>query len=203
MKKMLACWAGLALLMALVTGVSAAPELGKVRITGWALDFSVEGRGANQAIQIDVNQWSPAAVRDRLFNAFTESKQRGLLAELKEQPEIGRWRFPGFMGRDPDQIYRLGTPIRYAMNHPLDDGGRRIVVMTDRLMGFREIVNRPRTIDYPFTLMEMRFDGAGKGEGRMAWFSQIRLDKSSGMIEIENYTSEPVRLNELRLEPRN
>lgn len=73
---------------------------------------------------------------------------------MQDEPEIGRWRFPGYMGPDPNN-YRLGTSIRYAMNHPGEDGGRRIVVMTDRIIGFREAMNSGRSMDYPFTLMEM------------------------------------------------
>ena len=97
---------------------------------------------------------------------------------------------------------RLGTDIRYAMNFPGDDGGRRIVIITPRIIGFRETVNQPRTVDYPFTMFEMRFDKAGKGEGRMAYATQIQFDKKKNTIELENYSSEPVRLNNLTMEVR-
>ena len=62
------------------------------------------------------------------------------------------------MGPDPNNVMRLGTDIRYAMNFAGEDGGRRIVIITPRVIGFREQVNQPRTFDYPFTLFEMRFD---------------------------------------------
>ena len=45
----------------------------------------------------------------------------------------------------------------------------------------------------------MRFDKAGKGEGRMAYATQIGFDKKKNTIELENYWSEPVRLNNLVL----
>ena len=79
---------------------------------------------------------------------------------------------------------------------------RRIVVITPRVIGFREARERPRTYDYPFTLFEMRFDKSGKGEGRMAYATQINFDKGKNSIELENYSSEPVRLNNLVLETR-
>ena len=97
---------------------------------------------------------------------------------------------------------RLGTDIRYAMNFPGEDGGRRIVIITPRVIGFREAANQPRTADYPFTLFEMRLDKSGKGEGRMAYATQISFDKKKNAIELENYSSEPVRLNNLELEVR-
>jgi len=95
---------------------------------------------------------------------------------------------------------RLGTDIRYAMNFAGEDGGRRIVIITPRVIGFREAANQPRTVDYPFTLFEMRFNKAGKGEGKMAYETQIMFDKKKNQIELENYSSEPVRLNNLELE---
>lgn len=176
-------------------------DTGGVRISGWALSFGTIGTGANQTIDITITRWSPVALRDQLLQTMLEKKQEGLLRELQRQPEVGRWRFPGYMGPDPNNIYRLGTPLRYAMNHPGEDGGRRIVVLTDRVMGFQEVRNQPRTVDYPFTLAEMRFDKSGRGEGRMLWYTQFDWDKKRNQLEIENYSSEPVRLNELRLEP--
>jgi hypothetical protein len=95
---------------------------------------------------------------------------------------------------------RIGTDIRYAMSYPADEGGRRIVIITPRAIGFREASARPRTIDYPFTLFEMRFGRDGRGEGRMAYATQISFNKGTDTIELENYASEPVRLNELKLE---
>ncbi len=176
-------------------------DTGGVRIHGWALSFGTIATGKNETIQIDITRWSPIALRDNLLKTMLEKGQNAVLNVLQDQPEIGRWRFPGYMGPDPNNIYRLGTPLRYAMNHPGEDGGRRIVVLTDRIMGFQEVRNQPRTVDYPFTLMEMRFDKSGKGEGKMLWYTQFDFNKKRQQLEIENYSSEPVRLNELRLEP--
>jgi len=172
----------------------------KVRITGWALNMSNMATGANQTIQINIDGWSNPSQRQHLIETFMEKKQDGLLRELEKQPELGRFNFPGYMGPDPNNVMRLGTDVRYAMSFPGEDGGRRIVIITPRVIGFREARNQPRTTDYPFTLFEMRFDKSGKGEGRMAYATQITFDKKKNTIELENYSSEPVRLNELKLE---
>ena len=174
----------------------------KVTINGWALSMSTVATGANQTIQIQINGWSNPKQRQHLIDTFLEKKQDGLLSELQKQPELGRFNFPGYMGPDPNSVMRLGTDIRYAMNFPGEDGGRRIVIITPRVIGFREATNRPRTYNYPFSLFEMRFDRSGKGEGRLAYATQILFDKKKNTIEIENYSSEPVRLNNLTLEVR-
>lgn len=169
----------------------------QVEIRGWALNFSNTGMGANQTIQIRINKWTPIAERDRLIDVFMDKKQDGLVDSLEKLPEMGRFNFPGYMGSDPSGVMRLGTPIRYAMSTELPEGGRRIVIITPRIIGFREQRNQPRTIDYPFTLFEMHFDKNGKGEGRMAYSTKIEFDKKKQVIELENYSSEPVRLNNL------
>lgn len=172
----------------------------KLLISGWALNMSTMATGANQTIQIRINRWSSPAQREHLVNTFLEKKQAGLLRELEKQPEMGRFNFPGYMGPDPNNVMRLGTDIRYAMSFPGEDGGRRIVIITPRVIGFREVRDQPRTVDYPFTLFEMRFNSEGTGEGRMAYATQITFDKNKKTIELENYSSEPVRLNNLKLE---
>jgi hypothetical protein len=180
---------------------SAAPSaIDAVTINGWALNMSNIATGANQTIQIRINRWSSPSQRQQLIEAFLKDKQDGLVSALEKQPEMGRFNFPGYMGPDPNNVMRLGTDIRYAMNFAGEDGGRRIVIITPRVIGFREARDQPRTVDYPFTLFELRFDKNGRGEGRMAYATQIMFDKKKNVIELENYSSEPVRLNNLELE---
>jgi hypothetical protein len=97
---------------------------------------------------------------------------------------------------------RLGTDIKFARSFPGEDGGRRIVVITPRVIGMREAIQNPRTTDYPFTLFEMRFDREGKGQGKLSYATNIAFDNKRNAIELENYATEPVRLNNLKLETR-
>ena len=174
----------------------------RVTITGWALNMANTATGANTTIRINIDRWSNASQREHLLTTFLEKKQDGLLRELDKQPEVGRFNFPGYFGPDPNNTMRLGTDIRYAMSTPLENGGRRIVIITPRIIGFREQSQQPRTTDYPFSLFQLQFDKAGKGEGRMAYATQISLDKKTNSLILENYASEPVRLQNLELEVR-
>jgi len=175
----------------------------KVTILGNALNFSNTATGANQTIRINIDRWSTPSQRQHLITTFLEKGgQNALLKALDKQPVFGRFNFPGYMGPDPNSTMRLGTDIRYARNFAGEDGGRRIVIITSRIIGFREEVNNPRTTDYPFSLFEMRFGADGKGQGKLAYATKITFDKKKNNVELENYSSEPVRLNNLQLEVR-
>jgi hypothetical protein len=83
---------------------------------------------------------------------------------------------------------------------PGEDGGYRIGIATDRYIGMWEARNQPRTIDYPFSLIEIRLGSDGKGVGKMAVATKIDFDKKKKQLVLENYSSEPVRLNEVKIE---
>jgi hypothetical protein len=63
----------------------------------------------------------------------------------------------------------------------------------------REARNQPRSIDYHFTLIEIRVDKDVKGEGKMSVATKINFDKKKNVIELENYASEPVRLQNIEV----
>ena len=80
---------------------------------------------------------------------------------------------------------------------PGEDGGRRIIIATDRRIGFEEASQQARTLDYPFTLIEMRLNKDSEGEGKMSVATKVSLSKDKQQLELENYGSEPVRLNNI------
>ena len=79
------------------------------------------------------------------------------------------------------------------------DGTSRVVIATDRRIGFQEARQNPRTMDYPFTLIEMHLDKAGNGEGRLAVATKISRSKDHKTMELENYGIAPVALTQIKL----
>jgi hypothetical protein len=170
----------------------------KLEITAFAVNMSNIGPGASAVVDINIDRWSTAAEREHLITTMVEKKENELLKALQKMPSHGRFRIPGLVGPDPHQL-RLGNPLRYAWQTPTPEGGRRIVIATDRYIGFAEARNQPRTVDYPFTLFEIRVNKAGEGQGKMAVATKISFNKKTNTIELENYSSEPVRLNEVKV----
>ena len=170
----------------------------KLEITAFAVNMSNIGTGGSAVVEINIDRWSTAAERENLITTMLEKNAERPAAALQKMPSHGRFSIPGLVGPDPHQL-RLGNPLRYAWQTPQPEGGRRIVIATDRYIGFAEARNQPRTIDYPFTLFEIRVDKAGEGQGKMAVATKISFDKKKKAIELENYSSEPVRLNNVKV----
>lgn len=155
-------------------------------------------RGNAGMLQIRITGWSSEAKRKELIQLVLDKGQDKLLSALQKEPVKGRLSLPNWQGPDP-QHYRLGWDIRYAAQSPLPDGGDRIVIATDRQMSMWEVRDRPRSYDYPFTLIEIRIPREGKGEGRMFGATQIRFDKKENQIVLEQYSAGEVKLNEVEV----
>jgi hypothetical protein len=176
--------------------VAQAQDFGKLEIDAFAVNMSNIGAAGATTVQITIDRWSTAEERKDILTTMIEKNQDALLKALQKSSVKGRFRIPGLVGPDPHQL-RLGHDIRYAWQSPLPDGGTRIVLGTDRYIGFQEARNRARTMDYPFTLIEIRLNKAGEGEGKMAIATMIDYDKDKKQLVIENYSSEPLRLSKV------
>jgi hypothetical protein len=172
----------------------------KLSISAFAVNMSNIASGGTAVVDIQITRWSTAEERAQIINTMIEKGPQALLSALQKMPVHGRWRIPGLVGPDPHEL-RLGHDLHYAWQTALPDGGRRIVIATDRYIGFQEARNQPRTIDYPFTLIQIQANKNGEGEGRMAVATKIDFNKQKNTIELENYSSEPVRLQNIKIKP--
>lgn len=74
------------------------------------------------------------------------------------------------------------------------------MLATDRYITMWEARNNPRITDYPFTLLEIRLDKDGEGVGKASVATKISFDRKKNTMELENYASEPVRLQTVKIE---
>ena len=196
-------FAGAAIVFSAVT--TAAPQEEKatlplpLRMSAFAVSMATAAPGANAVMDIRVKRWSTQTERENLLTTAVEKGQDALLRALQKMPDHGRISIPGWTGPDPHNA-RLGWTLHYAYVTPGEDGGYRIGIATDRYIGMWEARNQPRTIDYPFSLIEIRLGKDGKGVGKMAVATKIDFDKKKKQLVLENYSSEPVRLNEVKIE---
>ena len=148
---------------------------------------------------IRVTRWTTPDERGKLLGQIAENKPNDLLRALQKLPSAGRISVPGHRGPDPHKVV-LGWTLHYAWHAPMEDGGHRIVLATDRYIGFEEARSNPRTMDYPFTLLDIRLEKNGEGVGKASIATKITFDKKKNTMELENYGIEPVRLNQVKIE---
>ena len=142
------------------------------------------GSGAGR-VMMRVTRWSTEAERGRLLSTLTKSGPDSLLDVLKDQKSVGTIRTPDSLAYD----------LRYAHQEPGEDGGRSIVLATDRPVSFWEARNQPRTMDYPFTVIQMQIDKNGEGKGTLSYATKIITRGNT--IELENFSTSPVMLTKI------
>jgi hypothetical protein len=143
-------------------------------------------------VDFEVARWSTDEERAQLLTILVEEKNpyqanEKMFNVLQKMPKTGFIRTSRTLAWD----------LRYARQTPLPDGGRRLVLATDRPIGFREAVAQPRTMDYPFTIVEIRLNKNDEGEGKILAGTRLLVDKDKNLV-LENYGQQPVRFNQIK-----
>jgi hypothetical protein len=181
----------------LIVAVAMAAQLGaqsakggtKEEFTAVTQNMNVGRQGI---VDMVVEKWSPDGDRDALLKVFVDKGQDAMLRELQRRPKLGYLKLPNTLGWD----------IHYAVQQPLPDGGRRVVIVTDRPIGMGEAIRDSRSTDYPFTMIEIRFNSEGVGVGKLSTGTKINKSKDGQHLELETWATEPVRLSEVKSKSR-
>ncbi len=163
---------------------SGAPE----RFTAFAVNTSDVGATGAQTIEITIDRWTIDQQRDKLLNVLLDSGPEKLLSALQDAPVVGRIR----------NVNSIGYDLHYARRSPMPEGGERVVIATDRPIGFWEATGRPRSIDYPFTVAELHVNKDGEGDGKMSIATKITGDRENRIIVLEDYANQPITLNQVK-----
>ncbi len=143
------------------------------------------GTGQTGVVNIDIYRWSTDEERERLLTTLQEFGPDKLLDALeKVRPPVGALRTTTSLSYD----------LYYARSNPSPDGGRRIILATNRPVSFRELRSSSHRLQYQFTLIEIHIDKNGKGEGKLVPAARVSWDKEAKKIEIQNYNALPVDL---------
>jgi hypothetical protein len=182
--------ASMALGAALVVPMAASTALAKdespLRLRAFAVDLN--NRAQTNTLDIVIERWSTPEEAANLKAVLVEKGEDRLLSALQRtRPRCGFVRTSTSLGWD----------IFFARETPLPDGGRQIVLATDRPVAMWEARNAGRSMDYQFSLAEIRLPKEGRGQGKAIRYAQLTFNKDTNTLEIENYQREPVRLNEI------
>ncbi len=173
-------------MLGVVLGAPVSAQNVKESFTGFAINM--DGVVKTAVIDFTIERWSTDAERTKLLSLIPKENQspQKLLSALQDMPSVGRIRTP----------QTLSWTLRYARQFKLPEGGRRIVVVTDRPIGFREARNASRSMDYPFSILEIRLNAKDEGEGKIFGGSKVYVEDNE--VVVENWGTQPTRFNEIR-----
>jgi hypothetical protein len=158
----------------------------KEKFTGFAINMN--GAANTATIDFTIERWSTDAERTKLLSLVPEEYKSAqkLVDALQDMPSVGSIRTP----------QTLAWTLRYARQFKTDEGGRRIVLVTDRPIGFREAANSNRSMDYPFSILEIRLNAKDEGEGKIFGGSKIYVENKE--LVVENWGTQPTRFNNIK-----
>jgi hypothetical protein len=179
-----------AVAMLCLAGTSGSAQMGCVPedFSAWAVNRGPSAFFLTSVVDIHVARWSTEREKDRFARTLLDQGPDALSRTFREAAPVGVIRTPLTM---PDDVV-------FAWQEPLVDGGRRIILITDRpMVVWKESMQLEGTED-TFTVLELRLAPTGEGEGKVAIGANIGVDRSLDLIELEDYAAEPLRLIDVR-----
>jgi hypothetical protein len=200
---------------------SLALVLALVGDTALSLRATVTGATTAGSLTITLSRWSTDAERAPLFKAL--SAPAPAPPPPPAAPPAGR---AGGRGRGapppppPSPLARLsaaikaaptlgyiwtggvtGYSIKYAWRSSATDGKERIVLVTDRRLNSHApdwTSASASAGDADFTLIEMRLDDHGAGEGKTSLTTSVAIDTAANTLALDGYAAAPALLKVTR-----
>lgn len=164
------------LLLSVAGSGTLASDQGRMTIQATAMGTSTQlGRMAD--VNIYIEAYSTPEDRNTLIEAFKRRGQDGLVDALQDMKPKGRVRFSsGGVGND----------VKYIIELP-SKNGRKLRLITDRWLSFRELYNSNRNVDYNVGAIELNLTPDGKGSGTVLPACKLRVNKKTKQVEIETF----------------
>jgi len=175
----------LAVATAALVGAQSGPPLPESFTTN-AVNMSGIGSTSPTPLDITITKWTTPAEQERYISILRGKGGDALAEALRRGPSIGSIRTPTSLSYD----------FRYAVQERTRDNLRRIILLTDRPMEFAELYVRSRSVDYPFSAIELLVDDSGRGKGSL-WIA-AKLTLVDDLLVLDNYSDRPVDLHDVR-----
>lgn len=176
---------GALLLVTAVPTASAQNKTVNEEFTAILTNISNVGGTGLTPVTIRLTRWTPDDANEKLLGTLREDGQDAFLRALLNQKSVGSIATP--------------TSLRYDFfyaREAVEDGSRRIILISDRPMQMWERMGASPSREYPFTVIELRLDKDGNGSGTLAQMVQLKL--VGNFLGIENLATSPMRLGEVK-----
>ena len=142
---------------------------------------------AEDRLPVTIHRWSSDSERDQIATLLAANDTASLAYTLKNADAIGHLRWPG----------GLDYTLRYARQTPRADGGADILLVAESRVWVWWDSSRDIGLDEPFTVIHVRLDKSGTGQGWIAAASDVRSDKTSGLA-LADVQGRPALITDIR-----
>ena len=165
---------------------------GRTTFTGTAVIYGTgfNTRTVTRTFTLHVTGVTSPSDTERILRTLQDGGQEQLLRDIDDN-DLGR--------------FSLGASVGRRLNAVLVDsfeGRQRIRAIFARWVGFGELRYGRRSVDYPFSYVELLIDPrTGRGEGSYFQAARIR-SRGSNTVEIEDFGTWPSRLMGVQMRGR-
>jgi len=160
--------------------------------TGTAVIYGMgrNTRTITRTFTLRINDITSDSEANRILSVLADDGQDALLRSIDDK-ELGRFSLGA----------NVGVPVNAVLVDKAD-GQTRIRVIFARWIGFGELRYGRRSVDYPFSYLELLIDPR-TGEGEGTYFQAARIRSRGGnTIEVEDFGTFPSRLMGVRMRGR-
>src|SRR5215471_1964699 len=149
--------------------------------------------GTGQDLKVDLFRWSSDDERAALVAALKDSNAKTLADAIQKAASLGTiWTNES-----------LGYTIRYAYRDTMSNGSERVIFATDGRLGswsgqIWKPLHAAATVDYPFSVIELRLSRSGTGEGKMSIAGKVVADEAAKTIALADYDASPILLRPVK-----
>ena len=163
------------------------------RYSGTVISFGTgrSTRTVTRGFSLNINSRTSDTESERLIGILQDSGQTDLVESMRDL-NLGTFVLTG----------RLGDQLNVVRSKTID-GKERIIAAFVRRTELPEIRYGYRSLDYPFTVIELFIDPAtGKGEGTYIGAARVRWNKNADTkvetIEVEGFATFPSKIVNVR-----
>jgi hypothetical protein len=179
-------------LLACLALASLGAQSERARYSAFAVDMTGIMGATSTPLDLVITRWATDAENTQVMTILGEQGAAKLLDYLRKAPRVGGVSAPGSLGID----------IKFARRTPGASGAEQVLLLADRAIGPAEAANQARSLDYPFTLVELKLNSAGRGDGTITLAAKIGLDRFTKNVVLENLVDQPIRLNTVKREAK-
>jgi hypothetical protein len=147
---------------------------------------SMTGRSTSTGFTLTLERWTTDVEAQEYLSVLASGGQDGLMKAIQKN-NLGFIAATGQTRRDLLLVRETRV-----------EGKRRIVVAFERWIGLYEARGGYRSLDHPFSIMEIFFDEKGKGSGTFIGLAQLKLEQDKKTeqwkLELENFGSFPAKV---------